>query len=130
GPEPVSGAASRRRERAGRGGERALATLFLDPVHGFIAVDQPWLLAPVASPEFPRLRRIRQLGVSSGTYHGAEHSRFGHSLGAFHVMKSVLTQLSHARVPLSEDDRRAALAAALLHDIGHGPFSHALEHLL
>src|SRR5690606_2845231 len=53
-----------------------------------------------------------------------------HSLGAFHVMKSVLTQLSHARVPLSEDDRRAALAAALLHDIGHGPLSHALEHLL
>lgn len=101
----------------------------MDPVHGFIVVDEPWLLELIDTPEFQRLRRIRQLGVSSGTYHGAEHSRFGHSLGAFSIMKRVLPHLT-AVAPLEALDRKAALAAALLHDVGHGPFSHALENLL
>lgn len=103
---------------------------FMDPVHGFIIVRRRWLLDLIDTPEFQRLRRIRQLGSSFGTYHGAEHTRFGHSLGALHIMERILQRLQEANGRLDEETVAVALAAALLHDVGHAPFSHALEYLL
>jgi HD superfamily phosphohydrolase len=83
----------------------------------------------IDTPEFQRLRRIKQLGLGLYTYQGAEHSRFTHSLGALHLMTRILDQLSD-RYQISEQDHAAARAAALLHDVGHGPFSHAMESVL
>ena len=79
--------------------------------------------------EFQRLRRIKQLGLGLYTYQGAEHSRFTHSLGAFHLMTRVLDRLGE-KYQIAEDDRTAARAAALLHDVGHGSFSHVMEKVL
>src|SRR3954468_13748444 len=79
--------------------------------------------------EFQRLRRIKQLGLGLYTYQGAEHSRFTHSLGALHLMTRILDRMSD-RVQIAPEDRAAARAAALLHDVGHGPFSHAMEKVL
>lgn len=83
----------------------------------------------IDAPEFQRLRRIKQLGLGLYTYQGAEHSRFTHSLGALHLMTRILDQLSD-RYQISSQDHAAARAAALLHDVGHGPFSHAMESVL
>jgi HD superfamily phosphohydrolase len=83
----------------------------------------------IDSPEFQRLRRIKQLGLALFTYQGAEHSRFAHSLGVLHLMTRVLDRLSD-RYHIAEEDRAAARAAALLHDIGHGSFSHVMENVL
>ncbi len=83
----------------------------------------------IDAAEFQRLRRIKQLGLGLYTYQGAEHSRFTHSLGALHLMTRILDRLSD-RVKISTADRVAARAAALLHDVGHGPFSHAMEKVL
>lgn len=102
--------------------------VFSDPVHGFHAVPRA-LLPLVDAPEVQRLRRIRQLGVGYLVFPGAEHSRFGHALGAMALMHDALATLAGKDTPLDEDERLAALAAALLHDVGHGPFSHTLEHL-
>jgi len=108
---------------------------FRDPIHGHISFDKErdrLILDLLSCPEVQRLRRIRQLGVSSVTYPGAEHSRFGHALGACHLMAEALRTLERNQEPLIEDEqvRLAALAAALLHDIGHCPFSHAMEGVL
>src|ERR1700694_3177626 len=83
----------------------------------------------IDTPEFQRLRRIKQLGLGLYTYQGAEHSRFTHSLGALHLMTRILDQLSD-RYEIAAADCAAARAAALLHDVGHGPFSHAMEKVL
>src|SRR6266851_5186590 len=83
----------------------------------------------IDTPEFQRLRRIKQLGLGLYTYQGAEHSRFTHSLGTLHLMTRILDQLSD-RYQISAEDLTAARAAALLHDVGHGPFSHAMEKVL
>ncbi len=83
----------------------------------------------IDTPEFQRLRRIKQLGLGLYTYQGAEHSRFTHSLGALHLMTRILDQLSD-RYEIEAADCAAARAAALLHDVGHGPFSHAMEKVL
>ncbi len=83
----------------------------------------------IDTAEFQRLRRIKQLGLGLYTYQGAEHSRFTHSLGALHLMTRILDQLSD-RYQIAEQDHAAARAAALLHDVGHGPFSHAMENVL
>ncbi len=83
----------------------------------------------IDAPEFQRLRRIKQLGLGLYTYQGAEHSRFTHSLGAFHLMTRVLERLSE-RYEIAEDAHTAARAAALLHDVGHGSFSHVMEKVL
>ncbi len=83
----------------------------------------------IDTPEFQRLRRIKQLGLGLYTYQGAEHSRFTHSLGTLHLMTRILDQLSDC-YQISAEDRAAARAAALLHDVGHGPFSHAMEKVL
>lgn len=99
-----------------------------DPVHDSIVVDDPWVWSLVNTTAVQRLRRIRQLGTSYLTFHGAEHSRFTHSLGAYETMRRVLHQLQmEFGWPATERHRKLALAAALLHDIGHGPFSHTFE---
>lgn len=100
---------------------------YRDPVHGFITVNQPVIQKLIDTPEFQRLRRIRQLGAAYGTYHGAEHSRFGHSVGAYWIMQCVLERLVNSGWRISDDVWLIATCAALLHDVGHGPFSHALE---
>lgn len=100
---------------------------FRDPVHDFITLNDRLLLELIDTPEFQRLRRIRQLGGSYGTYHGAEHSRFGHSMGVMWIMHRILERMEAIGVPLDDEVRTVAQCAALLHDIGHGPFSHALE---
>ena len=104
--------------------------IFADSVHGFISVPRNLLLALIHTPEVQRLRRIRQLGVGNLVYPGAEHTRFSHALGAMALMQDALTVLSEKGTPISQKEYTAALAVALLHDIGHGPFSHTLENVL
>lgn len=101
--------------------------VFSDPVHGFISVPRGLILDLVATPEVQRLRRIRQLGIGHMVFPGAEHSRFGHALGAMALMHDALTSLSEKGAEVSALEFEAALAVALLHDVGHGPFSHTLE---
>lgn len=108
----------------------AKSRFFMDPVHGFIVLSDELMLQLVDTAEFQRLRRIRQLGASFGTYHGAEHTRFGHSLGALHLLERALASLAQQGVRLAPDEARLLRAAVLLHDVGHGPFSHALEGLI
>ncbi|MBX7222681.1 MAG: HD domain-containing protein [Blastocatellia bacterium] len=107
---------------------------YRDPVHNLITLDEARsddkLLADlIDTPEFQRLRRIKQLGLAMFAYQGAEHSRFSHSLGVMHVMTRVLEHIGRER-PISPHDFAAARAGALLHDIGHGPFSHVIEKVL
>src|SRR5215813_2625613 len=108
--------------------------IYRDPVHNIIRVrtdnDEGQLMVRlIDSREFQRLRRIKQLGLGLYTYQGAEHSRFTHSLGAFHLMTRVLDRLGE-RYSINPEDRVAARAAALLHDVGHGSFSHVMEKVL
>jgi HD superfamily phosphohydrolase len=104
--------------------------IFSDPVHGFISVPKNLLLDLIETSEVQRLRRIRQLGLGHLVFPGAEHTRFNHALGAMALMQEALTNLSEKGTPISTEEHLAACAAALLHDIGHGPFSHTLEHQL
>ncbi len=107
---------------------RPPAKYFQDPLYGQIQVHSPRLLALIDSRPVQRLRLVRQLGTSYLTFLGAEHSRFAHSLGAMHLMGQVLDHLEReGELRLSPDQREIALAAALLHDIGHCAFSHTLE---
>jgi len=103
--------------------------VFRDPIHGNISVTDPTVFALIQSPEFQRLRRIRQLGTSFISYPGAEHTRFAHSLGVYHLMNRVLKHLREHGVEISDDEHAMTCCAALLHDIGHGPFSHLFEKL-
>lgn len=98
-----------------------------DPVYGFINIPSEEVFDLVQSPVLQRLRRIKQLGLSSLVYPGAEHSRFSHSLGAMHLMIQALDVLRQKGVQVSEREYNGALAAILLHDSGHSPFSHCLE---
>ena len=107
-----------------------LAKIINDPVHGFIEVPRGTLLDLIDTPAFQRLRRIKQLGMSVLVYPGAVHSRFNHALGAMHLMRQALDVLRRKKVDISKKEYRAALIAILLHDVGHGPFSHALEHAI
>ena len=104
--------------------------IFADPVHGFISVPRGLILSLIKTPEVQRLRRIRQLGVGNLVFPGGEHTRFSHALGAMALMQDALNGLSEKGTPISHQEHTAALAAALLHDVGHGPFSHTLEHVL
>lgn len=108
--------------------------IYRDPVHNIIRLrtdtaEGELMMKLIDSTEFQRLRRIKQLGLGLYTYQGAEHSRFTHSLGAFHLMTRVLDRLAE-RYSIKEEDRIAARAAALLHDVGHGSFSHVMEKVL
>ena len=104
--------------------------LFSDPVHGFISVPKGLIMALVQQPEVQRLRRIRQLGVGHLVFPGAEHTRFNHALGAMALMQDALAGIEGKGTPVSAMERTAALAAALVHDVGHGPYSHTLEQYL
>lgn len=101
-----------------------------DPVYGFITIDHPLLLQLIAHPFYQRLRRIQQMAFSHLVYPGAVHSRLHHSLGAYHLMCNALAELKGKSIAITEQEELAAKIAILLHDIGHGPFSHALEHSL
>jgi len=98
-----------------------------DPVHGFITLPQGLILDLIDHPFFQRLRRIRQLGLTELVYPGANHTRFHHALGAMHLMGLALETLREKGHAISEEEEEAAKIAVLMHDIGHGPFSHALE---
>ncbi len=101
-----------------------------DPVHGFITLDDPLILQIVAHPWYQRLRRIHQMAMAHLVYPGAVHTRLHHSLGAYHLMCNALGELKSKGVDITREEEQAAKIAILLHDIGHGPFSHALEHVL
>ena len=98
-----------------------------DPVYGFISISNELLLDLIDHPFFQRLRRIRQLGLSEYVYPGAIHTRFHHAIGAMHLMGEALKSLKEKNTFITEEEFEAAQIAILLHDIGHGPFSHALE---
>jgi len=100
-----------------------------DPIHDIIRIQDPFILDLLDTVPVQRLRRIRQLGLASLVYPGADHTRFAHSLGVFHLAGRLMEQLTAATDRNLFDDglREAVLAAALLHDIGHGPFSYVFE---
>lgn len=101
-----------------------------DPVYGFITITNDRLFDIITHPWFQRLRFIRQLGLSEFVYPGAMHTRFQHALGAMHLMGRVLDMLRNKGVDISDQEYEASQLAILLHDVGHGPFSHALEETL
>lgn len=101
--------------------------VFRDPIHGYIHVDEEVIWKLIDTPEFQRLRRIRQLGGDVMIYHTSEHSRFSHSLGVYEIFRRVLEEVPGVRESLTPLQAKAGLCAALLHDIGHGPFSHSFE---
>jgi HD superfamily phosphohydrolase len=101
-----------------------------DPVFGFLSIPNELIYDVLQHPYVQRLNRIRQLGLSYLVYPGAMHSRFGHSLGAMHLMHEAIASLRLKGVEITEHEETSAMIAILLHDIGHGPFSHVLEHTL
>ncbi|HEY8387264.1 MAG TPA: HD domain-containing protein [Parasegetibacter sp.] len=101
-----------------------------DPVYGFISIDDELILQIIAHPYYQRLRRIYQMAFAHLVYPGAVHTRLHHSLGAYHLMCCALSELKSKGVEITREEELAAKSAILLHDIGHGPFSHALEHVL
>lgn len=101
-----------------------------DPVHGFITLRGELVLDVIDHPWFQRLRRISQLGLSHLVYPGATHNRFHHAIGAMHLMQSAVDELRMKGHSITDQEAEGAAMAILLHDIGHGPFSHALEHTL
>jgi len=101
-----------------------------DPVFGFINIPNEFIYKVINHPYLQRLSRIKQLGLASFVYPGAEHTRFHHSLGAMHLMSEAINQLRLNGHEITAEEKNAAMAAILMHDIGHGPFSHALEEML
>jgi uncharacterized protein len=101
-----------------------------DPVYGFISIKSELLFDIISHPWFQRLRHIKQLGLTELVYPGAMHTRFQHALGAMHLMGIVLDNLRNKGVEISEEEYESSQLAILLHDIGHGPFSHTLEDIL
>jgi HD superfamily phosphohydrolase len=102
--------------------------LFNDPIYGFITIPNTLLYDLIQHPYFQRLRRISQMGLSYLVYPGAHHTRFHHALGCMHIMQKAVEVLRFKGTEISEEEEKALLIAILLHDIGHGPFSHAMEH--
>ena len=101
-----------------------------DPVYGFITIDDELIYNIISHPYYQRLRRIHQMAFAELVYPGAVHSRLHHSLGAYHLMCNALHELKSKGVFISEEEEQAAKIAIFLHDIGHGPYSHALENIL
>jgi HD superfamily phosphohydrolase len=104
--------------------------IFNDPVHGFITIPYELIFDIIEHPYFQRIRRIQQLGLSTYVYPGANHTRFHHALGAFHLMRKAITILKVKGHEITDEEELSALIAILLHDIGHGPFSHTLENII
>lgn len=101
--------------------------VFKDPVHRYVHVRDKVIWDLIGTKEYQRLRRIKQLGTTYLTFHGAEHSRFNHSLGVYEIIRRIADDVFHGRPEWNEEDRLLSLCAALLHDLGHGPFSHSFE---
>lgn len=101
--------------------------VFKDPVHRYIHVRDKVIWDVIGTREFQRLRRIRQLGTTYLVFHGAEHSRFQHSLGVYEIVRRIIDDGFSGRTEWNDEERLLTLCAALLHDLGHGPFSHAFE---
>jgi hypothetical protein len=108
----------------------AFRKIINDPVYGFITINDDLIFKIIAHPYFQRLRRIHQMAMAHLVYPGAVHTRLHHALGAYHLMGNALYELKNKGVPITPEEEQAAKIAILLHDIGHGPFSHALENVL
>lgn len=104
--------------------------IFNDPIYGFITIPNSLIFDLIQHKYFQRLRRISQMGLSYLVYPGAHHTRFHHALGSMHLMQKAVSVLRFKGVEISDDEENALYVAILLHDIGHGPFSHAMEHSL
>jgi HD superfamily phosphohydrolase len=104
--------------------------VFNDPVHGFISIPNELIFDIIQHPYFQRLRRICQTGLTELVYPGAKHSRFHHAIGAMHLMEKAIETLKVKNIEISEEEKKGVLCAILLHDVGHGPFSHTLEHTI
>jgi HD superfamily phosphohydrolase len=102
--------------------------IFNDPIYGFITIPNTLIYDLIQHPYFQRLRRITQMGLSYLVYPGAHHTRFHHALGAMHIMQKAIEVLRYKEILISKEEENALYVAILLHDIGHGPFSHAMEH--
>lgn len=102
--------------------------IFNDPIYGFITIPNTLIYDLIQHPYFQRLRRISQMGMSYLVYPGAHHTRFHHALGCMHIMQKAVQTLQFKGVAISEEEENALYIAILLHDIGHGPYSHAMEH--
>ncbi|MGI9549656.1 MAG: HD domain-containing protein [Aurantibacter sp.] len=102
--------------------------IFNDPIYGFIRIPNDLIYDLIDDPYFQRLRRISQMGLSYLVFPGAHHTRFHHALGCMHLMQQAIQALRFKQVEITLDEERGLLSAILLHDIGHGPFSHAMEH--
>jgi HD superfamily phosphohydrolase len=101
--------------------------IFNDPIYGFITIPYPIVHDLIEHPYFQRLRRIKQLGMTHMVYPGALHTRFHHAMGAMHLMTQAIEVLRFKGIKISDEEAKGVIIAILLHDIGHGPFSHALE---
>ena len=101
-----------------------------DPVHGFITIEDDLIFELVSHPAFQRLRRIKQMALAFLVYPGAVHTRLHHALGAYHLMHRAIEELKQKGIAISAEEEQGVKVAILLHDIGHGPFSHALEHTI
>ena len=101
-----------------------------DPVYGFITINHPLLFNIISHPYYQRLRRIHQMALAYLVYPGAVHTRLLHSLGAYHLMCNAINELKQKGIDISPEEELAVKAGILLHDVGHGPFSHALENQL
>lgn len=110
--------------------DKAKRKIINDPVYGFITINHPLIFSIIGHPFYQRLRRIQQMAMAQLVYPGAVHTRLHHSLGAYHLMCNVITELRNKDIEITKEEEIAVKAAILLHDIGHGPFSHALEHEL
>jgi uncharacterized protein len=101
-----------------------------DPVYGFITINHPLIFDIIAHPYYQRLRRIKQMAMAQLVYPGAVHTRLHHSLGAYHLMGNAVNELRSKGIDITSEEEIAVKAAILLHDVGHGPFSHALEQVV
>src|ERR1700739_265978 len=108
----------------------AFRKIINDPVYGFITIDDELIYRIITHPCYQRLRHIHQMAMAQLVYPGAVHTRLHHSLGAYHLMCNALSELKSKGVEITAEEEQATKAGILLHDIGHGPFSHALENVL
>ena len=102
--------------------------IFNDPIYGFVTIPYPIIFDLIEHPYFQRLRRIKQLGLTNLVYPGALHTRFHHAIGAMHLIGEAIEEIKSKGHDITDEEAKAVTIAILLHDIGHGPFSHALEH--